>query len=102
MGPARVAMRSFNDSVVGRRGFEPPKAFRQLIYSQLPLAAWVPPRSSPSVGRTPPPVNQRRSASHESRQDLPSHQVEGVQILLVIELQHEAADPFLGQVAHLP
>jgi hypothetical protein len=32
--------------VVGRRGFEPLKAFRQLIYSQPPLAAWVPPRLS--------------------------------------------------------
>ena len=36
--------------MVGREGFEPPKAFRQLIYSQPPLAAWVPPRSSQSVG----------------------------------------------------
>ena len=31
--------------MVGREGFEPPKAFRQLIYSQPPLAAWVPPRT---------------------------------------------------------
>jgi hypothetical protein len=52
--------------VVGREGFEPPKAFRQLIYSQPPLAAWVPPRSSQSVGATAKGVNERR-ASRTSR-----------------------------------
>ncbi len=32
-------MRAFRK--VGGEGFEPPKAFRQLIYSQPPLATWL-------------------------------------------------------------
>src|SRR5579859_3461243 len=39
-------------NMVGREGFEPPKAFRQLIYSQPPLAAWVPPRTTCRPGTT--------------------------------------------------
>src|SRR5579859_409844 len=39
-------------NMVGREGFEPPKAFRQLIYSQPPLTAWVPPRTTCRPGKT--------------------------------------------------
>jgi hypothetical protein len=47
-------------TMVGREGFEPPKAFRQLIYSQPPLAAWVPPPEDVASGR---PNAPRRTVS---------------------------------------
>src|SRR5262249_5351130 len=102
--------------MVGREGFEPPKAFRQLIYSQPPLAAWVPPRSSPSVGGNPLAVNRgqstRSGTARTSRlallctrrkpgEHLVRHKMNSVQASLVEELEHEALDPLRRELAHL-